>query len=181
MNIKFQNKAKVFSGMSIFLAEIFILLAIVDSLDYLTMSLLFILSLIVPSLLVVVGLLLRLFVKKKNVLLFGIKGLAFQIGFALVCILFFEIQHEMTIRDGQGIVDALENFHRQNHLYPDSLSILVPIYLDQVPNTEFFYLRYRSFNYTKVNDSDYALRFFSPVSITWYSLEDQQWRWVDND
>lgn len=181
MNTMFQSKVKAFSWIIAFLSEAFILLAIADSLDYLTVSLLFILSLIIPSLLVIVGLTLKPFIKKTKLLLFGVTGLAFQICFALICILVFEVQHEMTRLDGQKVVIALENFYRQNHTYPDSLSMLFAGYLEQIPNTKFVYLRHRSFNYIKVNDSNYTLRFFSPVSITWYSLKDRQWRSVDND
>lgn len=82
-----------------------------------------------------------------------------------------------TEKRGQTIISAIEKYRKARGKYPESLSELVPNYLDDVPKPDIGLLISQSFGYEVDRDRDtYNLYFVRPTSVIGsYSPKDGTW------
>ena len=79
--------------------------------------------------------------------------------------------------DAAPVVQALENFRKDEKKYPRALNELAPRYLDKIPER----LGERKFSYSLVSSDNYNLRIYSPSGGSYsgscsYSEIEEQWK-----
>lgn len=73
-----------------------------------------------------------------------------------------------TINEAIDLIKAIENYEIDNNEYPESLSQLIPKYLDEIPKPKI--IGVREFKYAK-KDSIYELKFHQKVSLLSFNIE----------
>lgn len=124
--------------------------------------------------------LIALFTKRFKSSLHALILLA-ALGTAVVAGGFFnEMKSQESMRRGDQIVEALNLFRREQGAYPDRLTDLAPVYMNEIPVTAMAFIQEIPFRYTLKADNGFALEFPAQYwTICSYSSTDGRWLRVD--
>lgn len=86
---------------------------------------------------------------------------------------------QKTIKEGNRIISALDQYRKTNQTFPDSLKQLRPDYFKEIP-TVANSLFNRNFYYQKISESNYSIR-FSASGFMFFEYNNQTGSWSKLD
>lgn len=95
---------------------------------------------------------------------------------------FLNDDEKVALVNGQIIINAIEKFYTDTKMYPDALEQLIPIYLENLPGTEYNGIwASQEFYYGKHDDNRwYDLRFYGFFTKYYWNNNKKYWEFEDD-